>query len=119
MSLNKGCSFTCSLFWAFNATFPFHNGPNIAAVLGEFCKDGFKIDLPITRRAVTTCAVAPVAIAPKSPFFPVGFKFRVFYVKSLDEFVVMVNIGEVVQLLQYKMARVIEDIHPFVVSCCC
>lgn len=42
MARNKGCSFSCALFGTFDAAFPFHYRPDIAAVFGQFGKNGFK-----------------------------------------------------------------------------
>ena len=60
MVLNELGSFSGALFRAFDTAFPFHYGPNIATVLGEFTKNGFKIDLPIAQGTVASRSVGPV-----------------------------------------------------------
>ena len=71
----------------------------ITAVFGQFGKDGFKVDLPVSRRTITSGPVYPIPITSKSSFFPIGFKFRIFDMKRFDKFVVVIDIFDVVQLL--------------------
>ena len=49
MRLDEGRPFGGALFGRFDAAFPFHDGPAIIAILGQFGKDRAKIDLPVAQ----------------------------------------------------------------------
>lgn len=59
VSFNVIGAFSCTIFLILQATFPFHYGPTFVIVLRQFAKNGFKIDLTITRRAITPRAIEP------------------------------------------------------------
>ena len=109
-------AFTSALFWTFNHALPLHNGPNITAVFGEFTEDRFVIDLTVTKGAITPGPIFPIPITAKSASLSVGQKFTVLNVEGFDELVVMVYLGQIVQLLKHKMTRVVQDVHCFVIS---
>src|SRR5690606_38014562 len=106
----------CPLFGTLDATLPFHHRPYIAAVLGELGEDGLEIHLAVSWGAVPSGPIAPIVEAPEGTFFPGGVEFGILHMEGLYELVVVVDIGDIVQLLEHKVAGVVEDVYPFVVS---
>ena len=97
--LDKFGAFPCSLLGTFYTALPFHYRPDIATVLGEFGKDGFKIDLTVTKGTIPSGPVAPIVISTECSLFTCWVKFRILYVERFDKFVVKINVFNIVQLL--------------------
>ncbi len=92
----------------FDATFPFHNGPDVTAVFCQFRKNSFKnqfVHLQGERYRPARFLQSPYP--PKeAPFFPLGLNSESLR-ERLFEFMVVVDVSNVVELLKYKMTGVI------------
>ena len=119
MVLDKLGAFPCTLLRTLYTAFPFHYRPNITAVLCKFREDGLKIYLSVAKRTISTCAIAPIIKPTKGPFLACRVKFRILNVERFNEFVLMVYIGYVIQLLKYKMTWIVQNIYPLMITCSC
>src|SRR5450755_1374614 len=93
----------------FEAAFPFEYGPSSKIVLCKFAKDGFEIHLSVTERTKPAGTVDPALVSAVYSLFSGRIEFRVFHMEHPDSFVIIINIGEVVELLQNKMRGIIEQ----------
>ena len=103
-------AFGGALFGAFDAAFPFEDGPTGEIVLRQLGKDGGEIDLAVAERTEAAGAIDPRLIAAVDALAAGGAELSVLDVKHLDALVIEVDVFEVVELLQNEMARVEEDV---------
>src|SRR5690606_17087622 len=82
----------------------------------QFGENGLKIDLSVPERTIPSGAIAPVVISTKGTLFPGRIEFGILHVERFDKLMVMIDISDIIQLLQYKMTWIVQDIHPFMVS---
>ena len=115
MLFDEFSAFSRTFFLILQATFPFHYGPTFVIVLRQFAKNGFKIDLTITRRTITPRTIEPTLITSKSALFSGGIEFSIFYMKRFNTFMLKIDILQVIQLLQYKMRRIVQQTSPLVI----
>ena len=79
-------------------------------------EDAAKVYLPIAERSKTPGTVDPILVAAVNAGAAAGVELSVLYMEGADTFVVDVDKGEVVELLQDKVAGVVEDVGPLVVG---
>jgi hypothetical protein len=89
--------------------FPFEHGPGLVVVLGELGEDRAEIHLPIAQRAEAAGAVHPGFVPAVDADATVRVELGVLDVEGLDALVVEVDEGDVVELLQQEVARVVVD----------
>src|SRR5262245_49888316 len=107
MFLNKLRSFPGAVFRMFETTFPFHNSPSFIIILRQLAENSFKIHLPITGGTVTAGTVEPALITTKRSLFTGRIKFRILYMERLYSFMIEIDVLDIIQLLQYKMRRIV------------
>ena len=96
---NKSCPFPRPILGVLEATFPFHHRPTAKTVLGQFTENAFEIYLPIAGATVPACPVEPALVAAKSTLLARGMELRILYMKCFNAGMVMIDIGQVIQLL--------------------
>src|SRR5579885_2744146 len=107
---DKGSAFAGALLGALDAAFPFEHGPATVTVLRELRENGLEIHLAIAERTETARAPNPGLKAAVNPLLASRAKFSVLYVKHFYARMIVVDVGEVVELLENKVARVIKNI---------
>src|SRR5579883_2170649 len=102
-AFNEGRSLARALNGIFNTAFPFQHGPACKTVLREPGEDLLEVNLSIPHAAEATRAIPPVLVAAIDARFWRGMIFGIFNMKCLDMVLVVVEIADIVQLLQYEM----------------
>jgi hypothetical protein len=92
------------------AAFPFQHRPAVIVVLRELGEDAGEIDLPVAERAEAAGAVDPALVAGIDALPAGRVELGVLDVKRLDALVVDVDEGEIVELLQQEVRRVVVDV---------
>ena len=87
-------------------------------MLRQFREDGAEVDLPIAQRTEAPGPIDPILVAAVHTLPPVGAELGVLDVEGLDARVVDVDEGQVVELLQHEVARVVKDARARVVVHC-
>ena len=103
---DEGGAFGGALFGGLDAAFPFEDGPAGEIVLRQLGKDCGEIDLAVTERAEAAGAIDPGLIAAVDTLPAAGAELGILDVKHLDALVVEVDVFEIVELLQNKVARI-------------
>src|SRR6185437_15838839 len=104
---DENSSFFCTIFRMFDTAFPFQYRPASVIICCQFAEDGFKINLSVSQRTKPARTVYPVLITAIYTLFSGGIEFCVFNMEHADAFMIVINISQVIQLLQYKMGRII------------
>jgi hypothetical protein len=110
MPLDKRRALSCPLFTALDAALPFENRPSGEIVLGEFREYRLKIHLPVAQRTKPAGAFGPRLVAAIDTLLARGTKLCVLYMEHLDAGVIKIYELEIVELLQQKMAGVVEQV---------
>src|SRR5690554_2086020 len=98
------------------ATFPFQHRPARVIVLRHFGEDAPEINLSIAQRTKAPGAIDPVGIAAIDPLPAIGPELGVLYMEGTDALMIDVDKRQVVQLLQQKVAGIVQDIGARVVA---
>ena len=107
--LDERRAFASAVLGMLQAAFPFEHGPGIVIVLGELGEDRAEIDLSVAERAEPAGAVDPALIAAIDADAAGRIELRILHVERLDALVVEIDEGEIVELLQQEMARIVVD----------
>jgi hypothetical protein len=115
LSMN-GAPFGSPVFRMLEAAFPFEHRPAVEAVLRELGENAGEIDLAVAQRAEAPGAVYPALVAGVDALAAGRVELGVLDVERLDALVVDVDEGEIVQLLQQEVRRVVVDVATRVVA---
>src|ERR1700686_740610 len=107
---NERRAFRGALLRALDAAFPFEDGPTVEIVLRELRENAREIYLAIAGRPKRSGAIDPWLIAPGDALPACRIELCVFDVKHFDALVIEVNVLQIIELLQNKMARVEENV---------
>ena len=91
------------------AALPLQHGPAAVVVLRELGEDAAEVDLAVAQRAEAAGAFDPVLEAAIDALAAGRIELGVLDVERLDPLVVDVDEGEVVELLQQEVRRVVVD----------
>src|SRR5690606_33309019 len=89
----------------------------IIVVLRELGEDRLKIDLTIAQRTEPTRTIYPILIASVYATLSCGIQFRVLNVEHLDKLMIEVDVLEIIEMLQHKVARVVENVRARMFAC--
>ena len=90
--------------------FPFEHRPAVVIVLRELGEDAAEIDLAVAQRAEAAGPVDPALIAAIDALPAGRIELGVLHVERLDALVIDVDEGEIVELLQHEVRRVVVDV---------
>ena len=110
MFRNKRRALGCALFGMLERALPFQHRPTVIAIMAQLGENLCKIHLPIAQRTEAAGAFGPARIAAIHARFAIGPEFGVLYVESFDPFVIEIDELDVIELLQHKMRRIVQDI---------
>src|SRR5579859_7479744 len=97
------------------AALPFEHSPARVIVLRELAEDRAEVDLPVAQRAEAPRAIDPALVTAVHAGATIGAELGILHVKGADAFVIDVDEGQIVHLLQDHMAGVVEDVRARVV----
>ena len=92
------------------AALPFNHRPALEVVCGEVGEDAAEIDLSVAQRAKPPGPVDPGLVSAVNALAAARIELRVLDVEHLDAVGVDVDEGEIVELLQHEVARIVEDV---------
>ena len=98
------------LFRMLERAFPFKHRPAVIAIVTQLGKNLGEINLPVAQRTEAAGTISPTGIASVHPCLSIGPKLGVFHMEGLDPFVVEIDELHIIELLQHKMRRVVQDI---------
>ena len=110
MVADEARAFARAVLGVFERAFPLQHRPAGIVVLGELGEDGPEVDLAVAERAEAARTLGPAQIAAIDAHPPIGPELRVLDVEGANARVVGVDEGEIVQLLQDEVRRVVEDV---------
>ena len=93
-----------------DAALPLHHRPARIVVLRQFAEDGFEIDLPIAQRTETPRPIDPVLVAAIHAGAAARPVLRILHMKRAHTFVIEIEKGEIVHLLQDHVARIVQNV---------
>ena len=108
--LDEGRAFGGAVLGVLQRAFPFQHRPAVVAVLCELGEDAAEIDLAVAQRTEAAGPVDPALIARIDALAAVRVELGVLHMEGLDALVIDVDEGEVVELLQKEMRRVVVDV---------
>src|SRR5258708_33620363 len=106
MPLDKRRPFSRSLLAALDAAFPLQHRPSRKVILRQLGKYRTEIHLPISRRTKPPRSICPSLIPPINALPSRRTKLRILHMKHLDPAVIQIDEFQIIELLQYEMARV-------------
>ena len=107
---DEGRAFGGALFGAFDAALPFEDGPAWKTVLCQLGEDCFEVDLAVAEGAESSGAIDPGLEAAINALATCGAELGVLDVKHLYAVVVEVNVLEIVELLDYEVTGIVEEV---------
>src|SRR5215212_4059465 len=113
MFFYERCSFPCTFFGMFYRTFPFHHCPTAIIILRQFAEYGLKVHLSIAKGTESSGPVYPTLVTSVNTLFSRGIEFCVFYMEHFYSFMIIINVGKVIQALQNKMTWIIQEASTF------
>src|SRR5580698_6572364 len=111
---NEDGSFCRACLGMLQATLPLQHSPTRIVVLRHLAENRAKIHLSVAQRTEASRPLHPILVAAINAAVSIRSEFGVFHMKRAHPFVVEVEKCEIVQLLQYHVARVKEDVRALV-----
>ena len=108
--LDERRAFGRAVLGMLQAALPFEHRPAVVVVLRQLGEDAAEIDLPVAERAEAAGPVDPALIAGIDALPAGRIELGVLDVKRLDALVIDVDEGEIVELLQQEVRRVVVDV---------
>src|SRR6266852_6170496 len=109
-------AFGGALLGALDAAFPLEDRPAVEAVLSQLRENAGEVHLSIAGRPEPAGAIDPRLISAVHTLTSARVKLRVLDVKHLDALVVEIEVLQIIELLQNKMARIEQDVAAGVVA---
>ena len=98
-----------AVFGVLEAALPLQHRPAAVVITGQLAEDAFEVHLSVAQRTEAPGALQPGLKATVHTLLAAGVELGVFHVKDLDALVVVVDVLEVIELLQNKVAGVVEQ----------
>ena len=95
---------------------PFEHRPAVVVVLRQLGEDAAEIDLPVAQRAEAAGPVDPALITRVDALAAGRIELGVLDVERLDALVIDVDEGQIVELLQQEVRRVVVDVAALVAA---
>jgi hypothetical protein len=106
---DKGSAFARAVLGVFQTAFPLQHRPAVESDGGEPREDRLEVNLSVAERAKAAGAIDPRLEARIDALPPGRIELRVLDVEGADAFGVNVDEGQIVQLLQDEMRRIVID----------
>src|SRR5205085_6654948 len=107
---DEWCSLCRTLFRALDAAFPLQHGPALESVLRQLGENPCEVYLPIPRRTKSSGALQPRLKTAVHALFAAGPELRVLHVEDFDSLVIKIDVFQIIELLQHKVAGVKQNI---------
>src|ERR1700733_4281737 len=119
MVANEGRTLARSVFRMLQGAFPFHDRPTGEVILGQLAEDAAEVNLAISQGTKAPRPVDPILVSAIDTGSTRRIKLGVLHVEGTDALMVDVEEGEVVELLQYEVAGIVQNICPWMGADCC
>src|SRR5688572_26949997 len=109
MVADELCTLACTVLRMLDGALPLHNCPAPVIVGGQLTENGFEIHLPISGGAEPACPVDPALVPAINTLLSCWVKLGILHMKYFDALVVMIDVRQVIEALQYKMRGIVQE----------